>query len=93
MQKQHDKSIKRLELRLIQQQREHNEQVLEGVEDRANEKKEANDVLRRQHEEAQRLHEEGVVREERVREGAETLKAKCQPSELELKLLEELEGL
>ena len=61
MQKQHDKSIKRLELRLIQQQREHNEQVLEGVEERANEKKDANDALRRQHEEAQRLHEEAHV--------------------------------
>ena len=61
MQEQHDKNIKRLELRLIQQQREHNEQVLEGVEERANEKKDANDALRRQHEEAQRLHEEAHV--------------------------------
>jgi hypothetical protein len=98
MQEQHDKNIKRLELKLVQQQREHNEQVLEGVEERANEKKDASDALRRQHEEAQRLHEEahgqyeeGMVREERLRAHAEALKAKCQPSERELKLLEELE--
>jgi hypothetical protein len=32
-----------------------------------------------------------MVREERLRAHAEALKAKCQPSERELKLLEELE--
>jgi len=72
MQAQQDTNIKRLELKLLQQQRERNEQVFEEVEERANEKKRA---------------------EERLRERAGTLKAKCQPSERELKMLEELEDL
>jgi hypothetical protein len=90
---QQDKNTKRLEPRLVQQQRKHNKELFKGAEERANEKKHANDALRRQHEEAQRLHEEGVVREEQLRESAGALKAKCQPSEREVKLLEELEEL